>query len=79
MSIRPTVWGIPCPGDLNDERLTLPYRIWFAAYRTNQQVHHRLGLHQRQRHYSIAPRCDWCGYRSPEQVAIAKRNREESA
>ncbi len=43
-------------------------------YRLHARVLHRLGLHVRQRHYGIAPRCDWCGRRNTKQRAIAKRN-----
>lgn len=72
------VWGIPCPGDPDDESRPLAYRAWFWLYKTNQQVRHRLGLHQKPTHYSIAPRCDWCGHRNRKQREIARRNRERS-
>jgi hypothetical protein len=68
------VWGIPCPGDPDDERRTRAYRAWFWLYQTNQQARHRLGLHQKPPTYSIAPRCDWCGHRNQKQREIADAN-----
>lgn len=66
------VWGIPCPGEPNDERLTPAYRAWFWLYAANQRARHMVRLHQKPRHFSIAPRCDWCGHRSRKQRAIAR-------
>lgn len=76
MSERPTVWGIPCPwsGDERDP-IRWPYRAWFWLYANNQRVRHLIGLHQKPRANSIAPRCDWCGHRNVKQRAIADRNR----
>lgn len=67
------VLGIRCPtedADAADWR----YRLWFALYRTVRVVEHWLGRHQKPQGYSIAPRCDWCGHRSPKQRAIAEAN-----
>lgn len=41
--------------------MTTSYKVWFWLYVKNQRMRHRLGLHEKQRHFSIAPRCDWCG------------------
>lgn len=60
---------------MSDEDLTTRYRIWFFFYKNKQILWHKIGLHTKQKHYSIAPRCDWCGYRNKKQRAIAKRNR----
>lgn len=44
------------------------------AYRLRARLLHLVGLHVKQRHYSISPRCDWCGHRSAKQRAIAVAN-----
>ena len=74
---RTTALGIPCPGDESDP-ITWRYRAWYALYRRSRQVMHWFGIHERQRHYSIAPRCDWCGHRSAKQKRIAAQNRREA-
>lgn len=47
------------------------------VYRLASRIKHRFGRHNRPHGYSIAPRCDWCGHRSAEQKAVARRSREE--
>lgn len=50
--------------------------MYYLYYKWSQKIRHLFGVHQKQKHYSVAPRCDWCGYRSPEQKMIAASNWE---